>query len=679
MSDAKIIISAEDRTKAVMAGLVANLGQVQAKGEGLNASFGKIGALLGSAFAGFTLTEFIKSTVNGLDALKDIKDATGASIENISALEDVALRTGTSLETVTTSLVRLNQALIAADAGSPQAAAFEAIGLSVKELRSLDPAEVLHRVAIALAGYADDGNKARLVQELFSRSIREVGPLLADLAEQGRLNATVTTAQADAAKKFANQIHSLEKNSIDLARTLVSGLIPVVQNLLTEMKLGVEIFGSFGAALLNIGTSNPGKNLGDRAAEIEEFKKKLGELQAAADDPDRGFFFNAARNKRDQDSIKASIAAAEKLLAYYKAVQLTTLPKADYSNEGHPQGLDGKPSLGSPKPPKSPAPSAEKIDESRTALAAYVRELQGVIDKNAELTPQQEALNQLRALGALGEVPQVRALVLALADKVDLQKRELDTDKLIGDELERQWRLQNSLDAAIEQFAGRTADALKQAQTARLEQRLAAGEAFSPEELEKIVKGIAGIKDEAAKDLGELDELTKQFARNIQDALGNTIEDALRGNFSSIGQLWTDLLIKMAAQAMAAKIGQDLFGDLFKSGPGGGELGGLFGGLFKSLGIFGFAGGGDFGGGLRIVGERGPELQATGPSRIWNADQTRAMLGSPKAAPALAINYSPTISIDSRADRAAAMAETRLAVAQGQRDLLAMLHAKGVY
>ncbi|WP_166899190.1 hypothetical protein, partial [Massilia sp. CCM 8734] len=41
----------------------------------------------------------------------------------------------------------------------------------------------------------------------------------------------------------------------------------------------------------------------------------------------------------------------------------------------------------------------------------------------------------------------------------------------------------------------------------------------------------------------------------------------------------------------------------------------------------GYAAGGDFGGGLRLVGENGPELEATGPSRIFNASQTRSMLG----------------------------------------------------
>lgn len=41
-----------------------------------------------------------------------------------------------------------------------------------------------------------------------------------------------------------------------------------------------------------------------------------------------------------------------------------------------------------------------------------------------------------------------------------------------------------------------------------------------------------------------------------------------------------------------------------------------------------FASGGMHSGGLRIVGENGPELEATGPARIWNAGQTATMLNS---------------------------------------------------
>lgn len=39
-----------------------------------------------------------------------------------------------------------------------------------------------------------------------------------------------------------------------------------------------------------------------------------------------------------------------------------------------------------------------------------------------------------------------------------------------------------------------------------------------------------------------------------------------------------------------------------------------------------FAGGGEHVGGLRLVGEAGPEIEATGPSRIWSFEQTRRLL-----------------------------------------------------
>lgn len=46
----------------------------------------------------------------------------------------------------------------------------------------------------------------------------------------------------------------------------------------------------------------------------------------------------------------------------------------------------------------------------------------------------------------------------------------------------------------------------------------------------------------------------------------------------------------------------------------------------EAVRIPGYASGGMFSGGLRLVGERGPELEVTGPSRIYNAGQTAAML-----------------------------------------------------
>ena len=42
--------------------------------------------------------------------------------------------------------------------------------------------------------------------------------------------------------------------------------------------------------------------------------------------------------------------------------------------------------------------------------------------------------------------------------------------------------------------------------------------------------------------------------------------------------------------------------------------------------VYGFASGGMHHGGLRLVGENGPELEVTGPSRIWNAEDTKSLL-----------------------------------------------------
>ena len=62
-------------------------------------------------------------------------------------------------------------------------------------------------------------------------------------------------------------------------------------------------------------------------------------------------------------------------------------------------------------------------------------------------------------------------------------------------------------------------------------------------------------------------------------------------------------------------------------------------------GIKGYASGGCTPAGLRLVGENGPELEVTGPSRIWNAD-TKALLsgGSDGAAirgPPCATTFGP--------------------------------------
>lgn len=58
-------------------------------------------------------------------------------------------------------------------------------------------------------------------------------------------------------------------------------------------------------------------------------------------------------------------------------------------------------------------------------------------------------------------------------------------------------------------------------------------------------------------------------------------------------------------------------------------------GAILSESVPGFASGGMHSGGLRVVGENGPELEATGPARIWNQQQIGAAVGGSSGDPAL--------------------------------------------
>jgi hypothetical protein len=196
----------------------------------------------------------------------------------------------------------------------------------------------------------------------------------------------------------------------------------------------------------------------------------------------------------------------------------------------------------------------------------------------------------------------------------------------------------------------------------------------------------------------EVDKMTAAaigFQTNVQNHLGNSLYQALSGDFQNIGQLWRQMLARMLADAVAANLSSAIFGANGKGGllQGGlsilGSLFGGLGGMGKSAGglklgssNFGqflwptFATGGDFGGGLRLVGEKGPELEVTGPSRIFNAQQTKDILSG--GSKGVAVNYAPVIQIDARADRTEVHAIVSRAVKQGNADLVDKLNRQGI-
>jgi hypothetical protein len=377
---------------------------------------------LASAFSVGFAVNFVRQAINSVDALNDLKDATGASIENISALEDTAARTGTSFETVGTALVKFNGALKDAKPGSDAQLALEALGLSVSELKRLDPAEALLKTATAWAGFADDGNKARITNELFGKSVRVVAPLLNDLAEKGTLVATITAAQAQEAEKFNKELFAMQKNVQDVTRVLsidmVTAINKTIEKIREARREGDGWFGGLykGAQVLLTGDDRHKNNvdLVNQTDQLMKLENKLAGLRAS----------NTPANDLTLQRTQMQIAGVKDLLkttmAYRKVLDDAESP----STKEKPSLPDSLGKVAGTKAHK------EGIDEASRSLATYVEGLQRNLEKNDQLTESEKALSYLRSLGVTGEIPQVRELVLGLAQEIDKEKDLTEVLKL---------------------------------------------------------------------------------------------------------------------------------------------------------------------------------------------------------------------------------------------------------
>lgn len=345
---AKLSIDLEARLAGLQQGLDKAGVLAEKQAAQISAAFGKanaaasaLGATLGAALGAAGITALLRSTVDGLDKLNDLSESVGGSVENLSALEDVALRTGGSLDTVGTAIVRMNKSLADAKPGSDMAATFAALGLSVEKLKAQDPAVAFQQLARALDGFADDANKARIVQDLFGKSLLEVNPLLKDVAASGQLVAKVTKEQAAAATQFNDAVASLQKDALDLARTLSGPLVDAINELFGVLKgSGPGALNQYLAVPLQA-VSVLGANV---AFVIKGIGTEIGGIAAQAAAVARLDFKGAETiGELMRQDAKAAREEFDKLERRLLAIGSVT--PADYSNEGRNSPRAARPSL----------------------------------------------------------------------------------------------------------------------------------------------------------------------------------------------------------------------------------------------------------------------------------------------------------------------------------------------
>lgn len=347
MALATLSIDIEARLAKLQAGLdkAGHLAEQQAGRmnrafSGVSTALKGIGGALGAAFGATAIAAFAAQANRGLLAIKDLSEATGASIENISALENVARAAGGSIAEVSGILVKFNGALKDAERTKEVSAALQALGLDFQRLRDLDPAEALRQTAVALERFADDGNKARITQELFGRSVREAAPYLKELAEQTELTGTVTRDAVLAADQFNKSLAALRQAAEDAARQVVGPLVGALNEL-------SDVLRGRGPGAIHEYLAVPLQAVSVLAANVAFVLKGIGrEIGAVGAQAAALARLDLAGFSAISEAVRADgVAAREELdKLERRLMQLGTAPQASYSNEGRNRAQN-RPSL----------------------------------------------------------------------------------------------------------------------------------------------------------------------------------------------------------------------------------------------------------------------------------------------------------------------------------------------
>jgi hypothetical protein len=553
----------------------------------LEATANDVGKRVGAALGAYFSVQAVRSLISGLDALNDLADATGSSIENLSALEDIAARTGTSFDAMGGAVIKFNQTLKNTDPNSKAAEALEMIGLHIKDLRAMDPAQALLEVAKALAQFADDGNKARLVQELFGKSTREVAAFLKDLADKGSLVATVTTEQAKAAEAFNQQLSRMAKNSQDLARSLIGDLLPAINSVL-EKKNTQGFMALFGFDKSFADT----KALAGKAAEMKDALAEVNRLKGDFLNPRSG-----SRVTQDQidvaqekfERLRQSFREADKefrsnaILAGMAGVDTSDAQSRRLASSLRPKSVGVLPDKD--KGPKGPDPDAD--------FKQYLNHLQEQIQKVGELTNMEKLLDDIRR-GHLTVSPAQEAQLKLLAGEVDAEKEAMRIAK------ERQ--AQRNKDYEESAVALREID---DADRQRLKTLMDAGPAAQLERQRKEMEYLAKAFEDGRISAEEFNDAatgylhltadsitqTKSLTEELGLTFASAFENAVIGG-SGLSDIFKGLLQDIARVILRLEVIEPLMKQLKSTmGSDDGWWNSIVGGIGKGIGSL-FGGGG---------------------------------------------------------------------------------------
>ena len=237
MAQAQVVLTAVDRTQGAINSAMKGL-----KGLGDQASFLKRAfAGVGAVAVGQFLTRTAMQAIQYGDEINKAAIKSGLAAEAISSLAYAAKQSDVDLGSLSTSIRKMQIALSeAATGGKAQKETLDALGLSIAEIKALQPDRQFELIADRISMLTDPADRARAATDLFGKSGAELLPLFEQGAagiraareEAERLGIVLSTEQVQALAEADDALKRFTQSWDSFAAKITSKVAPVLTDIL---------------------------------------------------------------------------------------------------------------------------------------------------------------------------------------------------------------------------------------------------------------------------------------------------------------------------------------------------------------------------------------------------------------------------------------------------------------
>lgn len=426
------VLAAKDNTSSAFRTAQTGMERLQKSYESLVRTLGitvSIGAFIG----------LVKGAIDAMDHLNDLHKATGVTIEDLSGLRLLARQTGTDLDSLAKGFGRMSVEM----GKDPEK--FRRLGITAK-----DGVGAFKEFADIFNQLPDINQRNALSQAVFNKSWQELAPALSEgsakigeAIEKGARLSKVTKEMAEKADELNDKWAELVGTG-GLLNSMVGKMLGPLISLTNQMIAARDASDGFWGKVFGFATLS-GDQAKDPQAALDGINKKLLDLRRTQESFGNMGFFKRLLLNDDIGILATQIAYLEK-----QRDVLNRLVTPDYGNEGRRAGASAdRVAVNGKSASDRAADFLREKDAAGEADSAYRNLLKTLKEKSLIEIEATEVKKLQITLDAMSEkqlatiTPARRAELQALAEKIDLNKRNIELQKI--------WAKQYEATAALEQ------------------------------------------------------------------------------------------------------------------------------------------------------------------------------------------------------------------------------------